>query len=272
MTAINEGSTFGHSPFVDFPTLYALAVPCAIYLMARFDKHGFWVLALLATLGALAAWRLVGISFGNRYAFFAAFFAQFLVAEVMALGVLALVREPSELAPDRPWRWLDRPFSIGVLAVACLVWLPSPMIRQARKTGELGALPSPGELFDRPSPHDAYYDRFAALRPLVSRRDVVMMPHSRTVFDFASITGARVVSSPNAHQILDRNLRASDVARFFEDDTDRDVRVHMVDYYRVTKVLVPKDHFELAPALVEIFGEPVYQSDEYALWAVPSKS
>jgi hypothetical protein len=266
MTGVQEGSVFGKSPFVDFPTLYALAVPCAAYLVWRFRRHQFWVLATVATLGALATWHVLDISFGNRYAFFAAFFAQFIVAEVMTLGIFALVGPLRELDEVRRWPWLDRPFVLVAFAVACLAWIPSPMIEQARKKGVLGSLPSPRELAERPSPHDAYYRQFATIAPYVFRGDVVLTPVARTVFDLASITGARVASSPNALQVPDQNLRASDVGRFFGESTEPEVRANIARHYRATKVLLPSHLFRLADSIAATFGAPLYRDDAYAVW------
>lgn len=57
MLAAKEDSPFGRSPFVEFANLYGLAIPCVAYLWFRLRRHGFWVLGLVATLGALFVWR-----------------------------------------------------------------------------------------------------------------------------------------------------------------------------------------------------------------------
>jgi hypothetical protein len=265
LSGVNEGSTFGKSPFIDFPDLYAVAMPACAYLLLRLRRHGFWLLGLVATLAALALWRSLHISFGNRYAFFAAFFAQFLVAEVMALGIFALVGPLSELSPTRAFSWLDRPLSIIVLAAACVAWLPSPMIERAGKVPELGSLLSPAALLELSSPEDAYYRQFADLRPYLARGDVVLTPVSRAVFDLASVTGAQVVSAPNALRVPDRIERGRDVSKFFERVTTRTERAEIVHRYGVTKIRVPEGDNLLLAALTELFGEPVYRDHACAI-------
>src|SRR5690606_8591070 len=80
MSNVPEGSPFGAAPLADFPTAYALALPCFVYLAVRLRRHAFWLLALLATLAALQLWRHRGFTFGNRYSFFAASCAHFVIA------------------------------------------------------------------------------------------------------------------------------------------------------------------------------------------------
>ena len=207
LLAAKEGAPFGASPFIDFPNLYYLALPCAAYLVLRLRRHGFWLLGMVVTLGVLMLWRRLGIDYGNRYAFFGAFFAQFLLAEVMALGLLGLSRPLCELSAARRWPWLDRPLTLAVALGALSVWQPSPMWKEHGK-----AVRPPWALLRAPSAHDVYYARFGALKPLLTGDDVVLAQSSDgLVFELAAITHAHFVSAPYMVRVPDQGQREADV-------------------------------------------------------------
>jgi hypothetical protein len=263
-----EGSIFGSSPFNDFPNLYALAIPGAAYLWWRLRRHGFWVLGALVTLAALFVWRRMGVSYGNRYAFYAAFFPQFILAEVMALGWAALLGPvPLLLAGRKLARW-DKPLLISMLFVACTVWLASPMLATARQSEGWGKLWSPRAVLRRPPQHDVYYAQFAGAADYLSPSDVVLMPVSRTVLDLASVTGASVVSTPLVLRLRDAGERFRSVAQFFDRRTPPQRRSAIALKYGVSRVLVPRRQFPLLGELRKSFGEPLYQGDRYAVFGV----
>jgi hypothetical protein len=268
MQTINDGSSFGRSPFTEFPTLYGLALPCFAYLGLRQRRHGFWLLALLGTLAALLLWRQLGMSYGNRYAIFATFFPQFIVAETMVLGIFALLGPLPELPSPRRWARWDRPLLIVLLVLACTAWLPSPMRATAQQTKDYGTLWSPAAVLRRPSAHDAYYRQFSDVAHYVSPVDVVIMPVSRAVLDFASITGASVVGTPLAMRVPDANARFRAVARFFHPKTQPEARRDIARQYGATKILALRREQGLIPALTQTFGEPVYRDETQALFEV----
>ena len=268
MSNVPEGSPFGASPLRDFPTAYALAVPCFAYLALRFRRHAFWVLALLATLAALALWRHRGFTFGNRYSFFAAFCAHFVIAEVMALGVFAVLGPLVEVPRRRALAWLDRPLTVAVLAVALSSWVPSPMGERAARSTDYGKLLSPLELVRLQSPLDAYYREVEELVPVLGASDRVITPVTRAVFDFATVTGARMVSSPNAWLVPDRVPRQRDMNQFFSRGAKPRDRDAIVRRRHATRVLLPRSHFVYLDGLLQQFGEPLYRSDRYVVWAV----
>lgn len=269
LQGVKEGSPFGRSPFIDFPNLYALAIPCFAYLWLRLQRHGFWLFGLMASLGALFVWRKLGISYGNRYAFFAAFFPQLIVAEVMAFGIFALVGPLTELSPDRKYARWDRPVLIALLVAACTTWLISPMLDRARQTKDYGTLWSPRAVLERPSPHDAYYRQFADVAPYVTPVDVVVMPVSRACLDFASITGASVVSTPLVMRVPDGGARFRAVNRFFDQRTSAEARIAIPRQYGASKVLVPSRLHWLRSELTKGLGEPLYQGDSWVVFGVP---
>jgi len=270
MSNVPEGSPFGASPLRDFPTAYALAAPSFAYLVLRHRRHAFWGLALLATLAALALWRQRGFTFGNRYSFFAACCAHFVIAEVMALGVFALLGALIEVPRRRVLAWLDRPLSIAVLAVALVSWVPSPMGERAARATDYGKLLSPLELLRLPSPLETYYGEVQELVPVLTPNDRVITPVTRAVFDFATVTGARMVSSPNAWLVPDRVPRQRDMNQFFSRGAKPRDRDAIVRRRHATRVLLPRSHFVYLDGLLQQFGEPLYRSDRYVVWAVTS--
>lgn len=269
MQGVKEGSIFGASPFIDFPNLYALAIPCFAYFCLRLRRHGMWLLGLVVTTLVLLVWRQLGVSYGNRYAFFAAFFAQLIVAETMALGISGLLGSPPELALVREASRLDRLFLSAVLLCAGVIWLPSPMLAAARQTQTWGTLRSPRELLERAPQHELYYAQFSEVTPYISADDVVLMPVSRAVLDFASVTGASVISTPLAMRVPDGGARFRAVHRFFDPSTSPEARSAIARQYGgASKVLVPRRQFALLNDLTRSFGEPLYRGDAYAVFGV----
>jgi hypothetical protein len=265
---INSGEPWAQAPLASFPTLYALGLPCFAYVWWRLRRHGFWFVALIASLAMVLLLRELGQSQVARYAALVVFFPQFIVAEVATLGVLALLGPLPELPPERKFARCDRPLSIAVLSVAAFSWLVSPMRATAKQTEDWGGLPSIRALLRRPSAQAAYYRQFSDVAPYIHPTDVVMMPAWRAVLDFASITGASVVATPLAMRVTDDNERADAVARFFDTETSGETRLWIAHQYGATKILVPSSAFQLLPALTETFGEPIFQGEERALFAI----
>jgi hypothetical protein len=265
--SINSGEPWSKAPLASFPTLYGLGLPCFAYVWWRLRRHGFWFVALSVTLGMVLLLQQLGQSQVARYAALMVFFPQFIVAEVATLGVLALLGPLPELPPDRKFAHCDGPLSIAVLSIVALSWLASPMRATAKQTENWGRLPSIRALLRRPSAQEAYYRQFSDVAPYVHSADVVLMPVSRAVLDFASITSASVVATPLAMRVLDGNERFGAVARFFDARTDGETRMSIAQRYGATKILLPSSKFELLPALTEMFGEPIFQGEERALFA-----
>ncbi|HWO08021.1 MAG TPA: hypothetical protein VNN80_01035 [Polyangiaceae bacterium] len=270
MQKIPENAPFGASWFDDFPSLYGLAAPCFLYVVARLRRHAFWLFGMLATLAALVLSRRIGFTFGNRYSFYAAFFAQCIVAEVMALGVLALLGPFTERVGARALLVFDRAFSIAVLCLALVIWLPSPMRAQAVQEVDFGRLWSPLELLRMESPLDAYYREVEELRPVLGPADRVVTPVTRAVFDIAAVTGAQVISSPNAWLVPDRVARQRDMNLFFSGKANTEARATILRRRRATRVLLPRSHFGYMDGLLRQFGEPLYRSSRYVVWATES--
>jgi hypothetical protein len=254
---VAERSDLGREPFADQLDLYLVAIPCAAWLVTRARRHLFFVLGFAATAAALLLWRAIGVGFGNRYAFFMAFFAQFLVAEVATAGVLVLLRAP---AVGRSF-WLDRAAPVALLLAAALAWIPSPMWKE-------NTLPSPLALWRRPSTHDAYYAQFGALPAQVRRDDVVLMAGWQRAFDFLAITGARVVSTRTLHRIPQTEARGQEMGVLFSEDARPEARLAIIRKYCATRVLLPSDRARVVAALQAWLGTPMYRDGQYTMFDV----
>ncbi len=268
MTRVQEPSRFGAHPWHDLANLYVVAVPSAAWLVLRARRHTVWVWGLAASYVALLSWRALGISFGNRYAFYMGFFAQFMVAEVVAAGLLVMVRARVRLTSALSWARSDSILALFVVLVAVCASLPSPMMRLATSPRSPIALEGPLELLAQPSPHDAYYRRYAALAFYLGPSDVVMTPTTRAVFDIAATTGARFVSSPNAIKVPDVAQRYEAAAMYFRPGVGELVRSTLLERFGVTKVLLPAASGGLLPELRRELGSPIFQDPRMALFAV----
>jgi hypothetical protein len=263
-------SSLGENPFADLFNLYLVAVPCAAWLLVRFRQHVFVVIGFAATFAALQLWRALDVETGNHYSFFMGFWAQFVVAEAVTAGLLAIPGELDEsntdLRPDRARPWIDRPVALFLLVAAGLSWLPSPMWREASQRPTARLAPPP-ELLSRPSPHDAYYAQFGRLAARLGPRDLVLTPTSPEVFDLASVTGARVLSAPNAQGVPDADARAADVELFFSDAATAEQRLAIARRRCPTAILIAAES-SLRSVLAETFGPPVEQDDRHVLYGV----
>ena len=265
MLHVQEPHDFGY-PLKDMPNLYAVSVPCYAYLLLRLRRHAFWLLGMLVTAAVLWLWRTIDFSFGYRYSFFVAFFAQFVIAEVLVFGIYALLGPLTELRAGRRWPRVDRPLVVLILLMAGVACWQSPMLEIARQTVYYGTLRSPLALWRSPSPLAAYYARFSELRPYLSEADLVLFPVSRDSFDLASITGVQVISSPNALQVPDRWARERDVAQFFDPEASPEERDEVVARHHPTTMILPSWRFQLLDEFTQQYGVPLFQNRHYAIW------
>lgn len=128
---------------------------------------------------------------------------------------------------------------------------------------------SPAAILKRPSSHDAYYERYSELRPVLSEADTVLLPESRAAFDLAAITGASVVISPNAHRVPDRVARSRNVRSFFNPKTRPEVRIEIARRYGVSKIVLPRRDFGMLGTLTKNFGGAIHRSNAWAVLSIP---
>ena len=262
---IPEASGFGDHPFADMAGLYAVAVPAALLFLLLW-RHRFWVAAFGATFLALQAFRAFGINFGNRYAFFQAFFAQAFVAETIGFGAALLLRRKNELPENVPsWPVLRWAF-VALGSAALVLTAASPAARDERRHGR--PLLSFQELFELPSTHDTYYARLGEIGERLKDSDVVMMPVEHAAWDVPSITGARVVASLSAYRVPDYGRRCLDVHRFFSAGTDPHQREAILRSYRVTKILLTPTVRDREAELAPVLGPAVARNASLALFEV----
>lgn len=112
-----EGSEFADHPFHDMARLYLLAGIAGIWFLWH-RRHVFLASGFLVTYLALQIFRALDYSYGNRFAFFQAFFAQVVVADGIAVGTLLAFRKG---------RMLIESFTLeaGVWRLPCLPSLPA---------------------------------------------------------------------------------------------------------------------------------------------------
>jgi hypothetical protein len=267
LTAVKVASLFGKTPFTDFANLYLVALPCAAWLLTRRRRHLFALIAFAAAFGALLLFRSLGINYGDRYSFFMAFWAHFLVAEAATAGVLALFNRLETAQPPPP-TWLDRPAAVALLVAVAVACLPSPMWRLEGGRGVAPLLP-PAVLWRMPSTHDLYYGQLAGLDRHLQRGDMVMMPVNRWTFDLAALTGAWVVSSPYAHRVPDYKSRDADILMFLAEGTTPATRLDILNRYCANKVVMAAN-FPGNAELERMFGEPIYRDVVVLFDAGPS--
>jgi hypothetical protein len=241
-----EGSEFGDHPFRDMARMYVVAAVAAAWFLWH-GRHRLLVGGFLATFAALELWRALDYSYGNRFAFFQAFFAQALVADVVAVGLLLAFRQERRLSlsvtPGRATR-----LALPALAAATMILcVTAPIIAAEREVGRrLVGFPT---LLARHSAHDAYYRSLDSLQPWLTRDDIVLMPLERRAFDIASIIGARVVVSPFAYRVPDYRQRVEDVAQFLSPGAPPATRRRIIETYSVSKVLLSAPYLGLTAEL-----------------------
>lgn len=263
---VSEPSNFGAQPFQDFWTLYLLFVPIAVWVAYRLRSHLVWILCLVASYAALLIWRAMEVSFGNRYSFFMAFFAQFLLAEVLAIAILLALRAQVSLKVLLSARRPDKLLLVSLLPAALIMLLISPVWRQAFDPSSPARLQSPSALLAQASPHDAYYHSYPELRARLRSEDLIMMPTSRVAFDLAALTGARFVSAPGAIRADDVVERFRAATLFFRPGVSVAARAMLLARYRVTHVLVPANHAGLLPELARQLGRPLFRNAQFTLF------
>jgi hypothetical protein len=263
MWHIAEGSKFGRRPFRDMARLYALALPAGVWLLVL-RKHVFLIVSFVATWAALQLFRFVGFEYGNRYAFFQAFFAQVAVAEVIGVAFLLASNQTRRL-PDAISIGRRVQHAILLFAGAALVMTATAPVRDLESQRGRPLLGF-RELMALPPTHDAYYRRFEALRAHLGAGDVVLMPITSDAWNLASITGARVVVSPFAFRVPDYAERVQDVARFLSPESVPEARAAILRRYGVTRILLTDEYLHLRSALSRRFGPPLVVGSSSALF------
>lgn len=254
---------FSRQPVLCFAFVYAAAVPVAIRCMVRRERGELmWMGA--ATAATLLACRAAGVSFGDRFAIFAAFIPQALVsiACVDAIDIIARWRPgaPAALsggsvAPRNPLP----------AAAALLAWLIAG--------AALGLLRSPPVVVPRfargePSPSMQYYTRVAPLARFLTPDDIVALPISYWSWDVPAVTGARVIAGNFDFMLPDFQERKRDIRTILDAGSeDRDRRA-AIARRRVTAVLLVNAAPSDVAAMTDWAGTPIYAAGRFTLFRI----
>lgn len=264
LRALPEGSAFGDHPFHDMARMYLLAGVVAVWFLWH-RAHGFLVGGFVVTFAALQLFRALDYSYGNRFAFFQAFFAQAIVADGIAVGVLLVFHQEQRRVPDLAFGKIARAAFPAFAALAVVLSATAPIIRSEAKAGR--PLLGIRTLLANTPADDAYYGSLDGLGSRVTRDDIVLMPVDTLAWDVASITGARVVVSLFAYRVTDYARRIEDVERFLSPGADLAIRRQILKRYNVSKILLTASYRSLTNELSS-FGTPVVLGPDLVLISV----
>jgi hypothetical protein len=263
LLGIAEGSEFGAHPFRDMAGLYVLALPAAVFFLSR-RRHAFWVAGFGATFLALTAFRALGVEYGNRYAFFQAFFAQALVAELVGVAAVLLLGREDRLSEGLA---IGPRLRVAILlfgAATLVLTATAPVAREERSAGR--PLLTFRELAALPANRDQYYASLGDVGRRLGPGDVILMPVEHVAWTVSSITGARVVASLFAYRVPDFPARVRDINRFFTAGTDRALREEILRRYGVTKVLLTASVVEREKELARTLGDAIARTPNLVLF------
>jgi hypothetical protein len=260
-----EGSEFADHPLRDMAPLYVLAGVAAVWFIGH-QQHFFLLAGFVTTAIALQVFRAMDYSYGNRFAFFQAFFAQALVADGIALGVRALFDHRRAVSGAVPSGRTARLLPVVFAVVSIVMIGVAPAVRTESEAGR--PLLSLRELMAAGSSHYGYYASLDGLTPWLRATDIVLMPQKPVAWDVASITGARVVISPYAYRVPDYAQRVADNERFLAAGTEPGVRRTILQRYGVSKIVLTEPYLGIAPELhglgMEVFRSPAFVVIEVA--------
>ena len=254
-----ENAPFGANPFSLIPAVYVLALFALLAWPSR--VYAFWIAAFAATFGAWATYRLAGVQYGDRYVFFMAFFAQFIVADaVVAASRRVLSSEAAVRYKGNRQRILSGAYVL--LFLLAFFFSPSLAPNLARQ------LVNPRAFWTAPSAERAFYTEWEPLRAVLGPTDMVMMaPSPGASNDVPAVTGAAVVAVPFAFAVPDYADRMQSAQRFFAPGASADARIRELKRWNATKVIVSRS-LDLAPEMESLFGPPIWRDETRLVFAV----
>jgi len=251
-----ENPPFGQNLFSETWYTFLLGVPALLYFV-RQKQHQLWLLWFAGTWFALIVSKLLGMSFGSRFLFFQQFFLHAAIAEVMALTF--------KLALRRNRRKFDRPLlAITTLCIFGIVL--SPQFRGAVSGRD--QLAAPLELLNAPANRKVFSDKWGVFSSSIGPGDIVLTPGDESANYLAVYVGSRSVLSLFPFFVKDIKERQEATNIFLDPSQPWDARKEVLKKYQVTKVLIPRHRPDLAEQLRETLGQPIFQSDDYFVFAV----
>jgi hypothetical protein len=261
LAGLQQNDEFGSNPFSGIPATYLLAI-AALLLSARLSVYRFWIVAFVATWGALELLRTLGIALADRYAFFMGFFAQFIVADCAAA---ALTQFFSARGKDAGAPRGRRAMHGVYLALFAIAFVYSPVLHAPLRSGILSLRAwregQPGER--------AYYSRWEPIRAAIHPGEVLMMaPAFEEGFAIPAVTGAKVIAAVVMDGVPDAEERTRAVQRFFTAGQKPEVRRQDLKRWRATKVVLIAPTLNLAGEMEALLGPPVWRDQTHIVFTV----
>jgi len=261
LAGIAQNDSFGSDPFGAMPLTYLLAI-AALLLSAHRRVYQFWIVAFLATFGALELLRTLGMQMADRYVFFMGFFAQFVVADCAAVAFTQLL---SGRGTQAGASWPPKAASGVYLALFVFAFAYSPAIHSPLRSGILTLQ----AWREGKSGEDTYYNRWEPLKAVIHPGEVLMMaPSFDAGFAIPAVTGAKVVSATAFDPVPDAAERTRAVQRFFTAGQTPDLRLQELKRWHVTKVVLIAPTLDLAGEMEALFGPPVWRDETRIIFAV----
>ena len=261
LAGLQQNDEFGSDPFGGMPATYLLAI-AALLLSARLSVYRFWIVAFLATFGVMEFLRALGIQLADRYVFFMAFFAQFIVADyaAAALAQFFSAREGHAGAPRK------RRVMNGVyLALFAIAFAYAPVLHAPLRTGILTLRAwREGQSGER-----IYYGRLEPLRAAIHPDDILMIvPTFEEGFAIPAVTGAKVIAATVMDGVPDGVERTRAVQRFFTAGQKPEARRQDLKRWRATKVVLIAPALNLAGEMEALLGSPVWRDETHIVFSV----
>jgi len=262
----------GLLPLTAMATLYLLAIP-SFALLWRSENGRFLLSALLATAGALLLWRLLGLDFGSRYMFFAAFFAQVAVADAAGSGARRALDYVAQ------FRWRERGHTVRLLPWMTVTVLTLAALYQSDflyrawrdSTGQNTRGYGIGELASAPNAADAFRAAYEDLAAMLDPGDtIIASPDDNINYHVAALTGARAVAVRFALRVPDFARRKRDANRFFAGSTPPDQTKAILHKYRVDYIVLTADLLEHRRRFDADYGLPLLVSDSFIVYRAPT--
>jgi hypothetical protein len=222
-------------------------------------RSKFLIAAFVATFGAWAVFRAVGMQFGNRYVFFMAFFPQVLIA-VVAGRILQSLYGESVIQIEAPP--LGKRLGAVYLVAFAILLVTAPIVRP----NSLRTLWDPREAWTTPLREQIFYHRLESLPQLLGPGDIIMMSDSHDALDVASVTGAKVVAVMFSFTVPDLADRRSAVRQFFSKGTSMQERTTILRRWNANKVLLSGKNLRLEKVMGEAWGAPIFKNTSWILY------
>ena len=259
LTGVSEGAPFGTRPLQLSPFAYGLAL-LSLAMGRPSGRYRLWIWAFIATAGAWATFRLLGISFGDRYVYFMLFIAHFLAADGLAWSLAWWRRRRPDLRARIGGMEAVTATYPALFGIALLL---SPIFRRYW----FQAVVLPLMLVTSGASTEArYYDRWTSARSVVQPSDVLMAPDERESVDLAAVTGARAIWGIFSWTVPQAAARAQDTRLFFDSTTSPAVRWEALRRWSASRVVLILPNESLQRTFDADFGPPLWSDQQVRVY------